>query len=111
MAEAFGCSSGTINKAIKNTPSLQAWAKPKDVTAPKAQSLSSMKHGEYVDVVTDRTPSSAPDPADEAAIREYLEQEDLRPDERAFFNGLSPKDQLEFLDDPDKHQKILGRKP
>lgn len=111
LANAFGCSSGTINKAIKKTPSLQAWAKPEGAIAPKAQSLSGMKRGEYVDIVTDRTPSSELDPVDDAAIREYLEREDLEPEARAFFNSLSCKDQLDFLDDPDKHQKILGRRP
>lgn len=38
MAERFGCSSSTVQKAIENTPSLQAWAKPKQA-APRAQSL------------------------------------------------------------------------
>jgi hypothetical protein len=39
IAEQLGCSSATINKAIKNTPSLQKWAKPTATSAPKAQSL------------------------------------------------------------------------
>jgi hypothetical protein len=61
--------------------------------------------------VTDHTAQTREaDPADEVAIREYLEK-DLPPEERAFFHGLSRADQLEFLDDPDKHPKILGRKP
>jgi hypothetical protein len=103
LAADFGCSSGTINKAIKNTPSLRAWAKRPDAD-PKAQSLT--------DVVTDRTAQGRElDPADEFAIREYLEREDLTPDERAFFNSLSREDQLDFLDDPDKHRKVFGRKP
>jgi hypothetical protein len=103
MARRFGCSSGTINKAIRNTPGLQTWAKSQTAAMPKAQSLT--------DVVTDRTVQSRePDPADDAAIREYLER-DLTPEERAFFNSLSRDNQLDFLDDPDKHQRILGRKP
>ena len=61
-------------------------------------------------MVTDRASQrSEPDPADNVAIREYLES-DITPEERAFFNGLSVKDQLDFLDDPDTHQRILGRK-
>jgi hypothetical protein len=103
LADLFGCSSGTINKAIRETPSLKAWAERQTAAAPKAQSLN--------DVVTDRTAQSKePDPADDAAIREYLER-DLTADERAFFNSLSRDDQLDFLDDPDKHRKILGRRP
>jgi hypothetical protein len=104
MAKLFGCSSGTINKAIKETPELRAWAKRQTAAAPRAQSLN--------DVVTDRTAQSRElGPDDEVAIREYLEREDLTPEERAFFNSLSPEDRLDFLDDPDKHQKVLGRKP
>lgn len=102
LARRFGCSSGTINKAIKETPSLGKWAERK-AAAPRAQSLN--------DVVTDRmAQSSEPNSEDEAAIREYLER-DLSLDERAFFNSLSRVDQIYFLNDPDKHQKILGRKP
>jgi hypothetical protein len=103
LAKQLGCSSATINKAIHETPSLHAWAKHQTAATPKAQSLN--------EVVTDSTAQSRePDPADDAAIREYLER-DLTPEERAFFNGLSREDQLDFLDDPDKHGKILGRKP
>jgi len=102
LAEQFSCSSRTIYKAIKATPELQAWAKRPTATAPKAQSLN--------DVLTDHAAQrSEPDPADDAAIREYLES-DITPEERAFFHGLSLEDQLDFLDDPDTHQRILGRK-
>ncbi len=101
LAKQLGCSSATINKAISNTPSLRNWAE-RNAAAPRAQSLS--------DVVTDRTAqSSVPRPEDDAAIREYLER-DLDPAERAFFNDLSRENQLFFLNDPDKHPKILGRK-
>jgi hypothetical protein len=103
LAEQFGCSSWTINKAIKETPPVQVWAK-RSGAAPRAQSIN--------DAVTDRTAQSRePDPEDDAAIREYLERDNLTPEERAFFNGLSREDQLFYLNDPDKHQKILGRKP
>jgi hypothetical protein len=61
-------------------------------------------------VIDSRAQSSEPDPADDAAIREYLERENLTPQDRAFINGLSREDQLFFLDDPDKHPRILGRK-
>jgi hypothetical protein len=104
IAERLGCSSGTINKAIRETRELHSWAKRQTVATPRAQSINA--------VVTDSTaPSSVLNPADDIAIREYLEREDLSPDERAFFNSLSGEDQLEFLDDPDQHQRILGRKP
>jgi hypothetical protein len=142
LAEQLGCSTATIHKAITRTPALQRWAKPEGQTASgRAQGLN--------EVATDSTPQSRePNPEDEAAVREFIEQagertrawfhalaredqlrflaqpagtrkrlqkyleSDLRPDERAFFEGLRSLDQqLDYLDDPDKHQKILGRKP
>ncbi len=103
LAKRLGCSLATINTAIHRTEALQGWDRRQAAT-PKAQSINA--------VVTDQTSQSRElDPADEAAIREHLEREDLTPEERAFFNGLSPEDQLEFLDDPDKDRRILGRKP
>jgi hypothetical protein len=114
MADQIGCAPSTINKAIRKTPELQNWAKRQAIPAPRAQSLTPPQKGggAYLDMITDRKAQSRElDPEDEVAIREYLEREDLKPEERAFFNGLSPEDQLAFLDDPDKHQKILGRKP
>lgn len=107
LAGQLGCSPATINKAIDKTASLQAWAKVDAV--PKAQSINEV----VLDNVAHGRESG---PEDEAAIREYLEREDISPDERAFFNGLSTEDQLAFLDDPDAdnrtlHQRILDRKP
>jgi hypothetical protein len=102
LARQFGCSSATINKAINATPSLQKWAKRKAGT-PRAQTLN--------DALIDRVAQSGePNPEDEAAIREHLRR-DLKPEERDFFANLSRADQLEFLNDPDKHSRILGRKP
>jgi hypothetical protein len=111
LADQFRCSSATINKAIKNTPDLQAWVKPQEAAAPKAQSLSGWKPGVgYIDVVTDSTAQSRElDPADEVAIREFIEQAD--PETKAWFLALTPNKQLEVVNDPDKHQRILGRKP
>lgn len=63
FAATFGCSSWTINKAIRKTPSLHGWAKLQ--AQPKAQSINA--------VVTDSTAQSTVlDPAEDAAIREYL---------------------------------------
>jgi hypothetical protein len=111
LADQIGCSSGTINKAIKRKPELNSWAK-RPVAAPKAQSLN--------EAVTDCTAQGAePDPEDEAAIREFIEKAD--PETKAWFLALSRDGQLDFLNDPDAskpgsttptlHQKILGRKP
>ncbi len=104
LAKRLNCSSGTVHKAIRQTPELQSWAKRLTGTVVRATSIN--------EVVTDRIPQCRePDPKDDAAIREYLERDNLTPDERAFFNGLSREHQLFFLDDPDKHRKVLGRKP
>jgi hypothetical protein len=110
LAKEMGCSSGTINKAIRKTPELQNWAEQPTAT-PKAQSLTPWKRGEgHIDVVTDRTPDSRVlDPEDEVAIREFIERAD--PETKAWFLALKPEDQLAFLVDPGKHQQIRGRKP
>jgi hypothetical protein len=106
LAKQLGCSPGTVNTAIRETPSLHGWAHKQ--AAPRAQSIT--------EVVTDSMAQGRElNPADDAAIREYLEQ-DLTPDERAFFNSLSREDQLVFLDDPDAHgldeqPRVRGRKP
>jgi hypothetical protein len=100
LAEQFGCSSATINKAIKNTPALQTWAKPTAATAPKAQSLNA--------VVTDCTAQRRElRPEDEAAVREFIET--AVPEVKAWFLALPTEAQLEVLDDPDQYQTILGR--
>jgi len=97
----FGCSSATIHKAIHSSPKLTAWAK-RPGAVPRAQSINP--------VVTDSTPQSRePDPTEEAAIREYIEN--ANPDAKAWFINLTVEKQLEFLEDPDKHQRLLGRKP
>jgi hypothetical protein len=104
IAKNFGCSSCTIHRAVRETPSLQGWANVRSTKAslPKAQSLN--------EVVTDRTAQSVePDPAEDAAEREFLETAD--PQTRAWFLGLSRDDQLAYLNDPDKYLRILGRKP
>jgi hypothetical protein len=102
LAEQFGCSSGTINKAIRHTPELHSWANRQPGAAPRAHSLN--------DPVTDSTAQNRElNPEDDAAIREFIESAD--PEMRAWFLALSREDQLDFLDDPDKHRKILGRKP
>jgi hypothetical protein len=100
LAEQFGCSSATINKAIRNTPSLQTWAKPTSTTTPRAQSLT--------EVVTDRTAQRRElKPEDEVALREFIET--AAPDVRAWFLALPTDKQLEVLDDSDPYHKILGR--
>ena len=106
LGDDLGCSSSTINKAIMKTPTLHAWANARSARQPaevsRAQSLNNP--------VTDRTAQNRElDPKDEAAIREFIEQAD--PETKACFlaRGRS-KTQLAYLDDPDKHQKILGRK-
>jgi hypothetical protein len=102
MARQFRCSSGTINKAIRETPDLRNWAKRQNAATPRAQSIN--------DVVTDRTAQSRElDPEDEVAIREFIEKAD--PETKSWFLALSRENQLQVVNDPDKHQQILGRKP
>jgi hypothetical protein len=102
MAERFGCSPATINKAIDKTPGLQAWAKRQTAPAPKAQSLNGS--------VTDRTADARePNPEDAAAEVELLKMiEDACPDERAFLHylrGAPPDYQLWYIEQPPKVRK------
>lgn len=125
IAKEIGCSVGLVNKAIHSKPSLQVWARV-DPT-PKAQSIN--------EVVTDSTAQNRePNPEDAAAIREYIERDDITADEKAVFLAKSQADQVAYLnaladalaDDPDAnpnavdpvtkgigrlHERILGRKP
>jgi len=101
LAGQIGCSRATVYKAVNQTKELQSW--PKRQGAPRA-------HQGLEGPVLDNTVQQRElNPADDAAIREYLEREDLTPEERAFFNGLSPEDQLDFLDDPDRHQRTFPK--
>ncbi len=102
IADEFGCSPSTINKAIEKTPELHTWAKHQATAAPRAQSVN--------DVVTDRTAQSKePNPEDDAAVREFIENAD--PQTKVWFFALSSAQQLEVVNDPDRHHRILGRRP
>jgi hypothetical protein len=101
LARQLGCSSQTIHKAARSTPKLAAWAKQPG-SAPRAQSINR--------VVTDRaTQHRELLPEDEVAIREFIEQAD--PETSAWFQALPAEEQLAYLDDPDEHTRILGRRP
>ena len=104
LAAQIGSSEATVNRAIRETKLLHAWAgkNRKKTASPRAQSLN--------EVVTDRASQSTElDPADDAAIREFIEKSD--PETKAWFLALSTEEQLNFLNDPDMHKRILGRKP
>lgn len=101
FADDFGCSVSTVHKALRSCPELARWAK-RAGGSPRAQSLNP--------VVTDSTAQQTePDPADDAAYREFIERADGS--ERAWFHTLSRDDQSDFLNDPDKYHRILDRKP
>jgi hypothetical protein len=90
MGQRIGCSAATVFKAVKERDELRRWA-THPAAAPRAQSLNA--------VLIDSTAQTVhPNPADEAAIREYLEREDLTAEERAFFQDQSREVQLELLD-------------
>jgi hypothetical protein len=102
LAEQLACSPSVVYKAIQQTSELHSWAKRLTAAAPTAQSIN--------DAVTDsKAQHREPNPEDDAAIREYIESAD--PETKAWFLALSLEEQLDFLDDPDKHRKILGRRP
>lgn len=102
MGRRIGCSISTINRAIKETPSLQEWATP-IAGGPKAQSMNA--------VVLDRTRQSTElHPEDDAAIREFIEK-CKDPTLLAAFHEMSTEAKLVYLDDDDKHPQIRGRRP
>jgi hypothetical protein len=112
-AKRFVCSSSTIQKAIRETPSLRPWASRKRKSAPRAQSLN--------EVVIDNTPQQhEPDPAGvmeqediDRALRYLIEQ--ASPDEKARVLAMPPDQQRKLAklayEDPDRGDQILGRKP
>lgn len=53
--------------------------------------------------------SREPDPEDNGTICEFIEQADS--ETKSWFLALPTNAQIEFLNDPDKYPKILGRKP
>ena len=101
-----------VNKAIKNTPSLHDWAKPQGNAGPRAQSLT--------EVVTDAVSQRRePNPADivededaEVALRYLIEE--AGPEEKARILSMTPEKQhalaILAFKDPDRSDKILGRK-
>ncbi len=112
FAERFRCAPSTIHKAIQNTPSLQPWAKPEAVSAPNAQSLNNL--------ITDNKPQQRePNPGDaldaqdvDAALRYLLEH--AGPEERGCIHAMQPDEKRKLAElaysDPDRGNKILGRK-
>ncbi len=116
LAAQLKCSPSTVNRAIWETPSLQPWAKPETISAPKAQSLT--------DMVTDNMAQvREPDPAgllekkDVDFVLLWL-VEQVEPDERpALLKQLasnSPEERQKMAEllanDPEKSDKIWGRK-
>ena len=116
-AKQFGCSKATINKAIKQTSSLQTWAGLDKIKAPKAQSLT--------DIVTDAKPQERePDPADcmpaedVDKILEHLvsktppdKLDELRQQLDAKTQDDRHKLAVVIADNPYLGDRILGRRP
>ena len=106
LADAIGSTKGKVHNAIHKTPSLYEWAGLGKQSKPKAQSIT--------EVVTDRTAQSREiSVEDDVSIREFIEN--AEPKNKAWFQSLSTENQLKYLklqlDDHDKYDKILGRKP
>jgi hypothetical protein len=97
MAEQLGCSSGTVHKAVCNTPSLQDWARqPEGAPRTVGQARCRTTRTEGADkAMTDNARSRELSPENEVAIREYIEQAD--PSDRAMFQAMPTEKQLELL--------------
>ena len=116
FAKRFCCSPATVNRAIRDTPSLHPWAKPETTTAPKALSINPL--------VTDNTAQQCEaDPSDiitddeaQATLRRLIEQapEEKRPE----LHNLAklPPNELRrcmkpYADADDLGNRVLGRRP
>jgi hypothetical protein len=127
MAELFGCAPATVNKAIRNTPSLRDWARPSP-GGRRVQSLTpANKEGEHVDLVVDNTPQTREsDPTEHALIREFLEECDAKiaqfgdsgdkkkldewAKKKDWFEELCTEDQIFYLrsdEDPEESPRVF----
>ncbi|HYW80447.1 MAG TPA: helix-turn-helix domain-containing protein [Thermoguttaceae bacterium] len=113
LAADLGCSPSTINRAIKETPSLDLWANPERCSTPRAISLNPV----VTDNVSQRCehdPSEIVEDADVDRAMRYL-LEEAKPEERAKINAMSQDKRRELAmlvaNDPDKYNRVLSRKP
>jgi hypothetical protein len=91
MAYRYGCSKSTVYKAIHSSPKLREWAKRQ--AAPRAQqglSGAIMGHGARSEKLS---------PAEEAAVREYLDRDDLTAEDRGHFSSMQAEDQIKYLNE------------
>ena len=104
LAESFECSPSTINRAIKQTPTLQVWAKQPDA-APR---VVGQTRNEKQDEVSRDKPflSRELTPDDQAAINEYLDRKDHPEGWKEFFGGLLSQTQLEFINNPKRLKSL-----
>lgn len=99
LAEQIGCSVATVHKAVDHTPELFAWAKRQ--AAPRA------RQGLEGQVIDNAVQVRELKPDDEAAIREFIEQAEA--ETRAWFQSLPVEEQLQVVNDPDKHQRAFPK--
>jgi hypothetical protein len=110
LGQRLRCSPSTIQRAIKSSPKLRAWAqrpptKPRAVGQPRPQGEGEDAEG---GAVFNRTAQSRElDPEDALAIKEYRKQ--LSPDDRVWFDSLSTEDQITVVNDPDAGDRTYPR--
>ena len=115
LANRFGCAKATIQKALKDSAKLKGWQARhrKGKGSPRASSLTEF-------VIDNVEQNREPNPSESA---EHDEQdavfarliEDATPDERADLNSMTQEERQQMVDliryDPDKCNRILGRRP
>ncbi len=117
FAERLGCSKATVHKAIKDSAKLTGWQARHKASkrSPRASSLTAVPIGNAAQ-------TREPDPShvaeatdDDDAIFTRLIQDVATPEERAKLHALSADKRRELIDtirnDPDKGNRILGRRP
>jgi hypothetical protein len=106
LAKDLGCSKSTIHGAIYTSVLLQKWAGVIDKGGtPRAGSLNKQ--------ILDNTPDQhSPNHTDDVGDAELIRLiEEATPEARAWLQSLSLEEQRDFVNDPDRCSRILGRRP
>jgi len=112
LGKQIGCSSFTINKAIKKTPALSEWSKKQRASATGMLSLEG-KEADSIPQKRETDPSEILEPDDiDVAMRKLMEQ--ASPDERARINEMNPAERQKLAQtayrDPDFAEQAWRRR-
>ena len=114
--ERTGCrSTSTVSKAIKRSTTLNAWQAryTKAKASPRASSLTNV-HLDKIGQTREPNPAEEAEANDVDTLFARLIQE-AKPDERAKLNLMTSEKRRQLValvqNDPDRYDRVLGRKP